>query len=997
MVLETKIEAKVVAWVDKWSFNKIEQTARDTWKKINQDLKVKMEVDIAKAQLKLKELRKQLRSKDLTEAQRLKLQIDTNAAQRNVTELKRRLNNLVNTGKATTSRLWRLFKSVWNQVRQLWVAIAWVFAIRKLGDFLKDWVQKSISLEKWLARINTVARVSKKELAWLWDEIKKISKEFWISSDILLETWFNISSAWVKFKDLTDIMRLSSKIAIGASTDTNTAFEGVISVIKGYWLEMSKSTKVADLFFKTNELWQTTVWDVASSIWQVATIAKNAKIPLEELFWVYSTLTWVTWDANRVTTQLKAAILALSAPTAEASAKLKKMWVDVGAAAIEQKWFVQVAKDVYDSVNWNQEQLRKLVPSVEALTLVTALATDQFDVYNNKLNQLENSHWALDLAVSKMEATTSQKLSKIKESWNSFKETVWWALIDVWFLLLKFKDKISEFQNWWPKPFKPISDELDNLNKKLNKQVENFNELELQQKELSKSYRDWSITIDEYSKSEQSLIDSKKKLLDKNRQTAVQRDLEIERLKTIHQAETDYKEGIDNLTQAKETWQISNKKYESSLRELQNTFNKNTNIVWDYHSSLDELNKQRPNTAFARSEYEKLRKQLLSNIKTVAEHLKVKLAEAKALWDTESMKRIQRATFDVAKAYISAKDSVWDFTWAVKEVKPVVNNISWWVSRSISKSVSKSVDKAANDFEKYYKSANKVAESIKELTWEHIELNKSLLKNKDTATWYIASLNEYEKAAKDMTTQVGKAYDWLTSKIKKSQDAQKSLKDDLKWIDKDIASRIVEIDKKLAWTDINPTERIALQNEKSLAYKWLSQEDKTKLETQVKDIAEYEKKTEIEKLQILKTQKETALQEEITREQELVKQKEALWNAFEEYLKWKVEQEATRAEQLRQKWLAVAAARAKIWSSWTGDNSWVWARADWWPVSAWSPYIVGERWPELMIPETNGRIIPNHNLTVNQNVNANVANWVDIDALAQQLARKITLAGKWLL
>ena len=45
------------------------------------------------------------------------------------------------------------------------------------------------------------------------------------------------------------------------------------------------------------------------------------------------------------------------------------------------------------------------------------------------------------------------------------------------------------------------------------------------------------------------------------------------------------------------------------------------------------------------------------------------------------------------------------------------------------------------------------------------------------------------------------------------------------------------------------------------------------------------------------------------------------------------------------------------------------------PVSAGQPYLVGERGPELMIPSSNGKIIPNNQLggggsvVVNQTIN----------------------------
>ncbi len=172
----------------------------------------------------------------------------------------------------------------------------------------------------------------------------------------------------------------------------------------------------------------------------------------------------------------------------------------------------------------------------------------------------------------------------------------------------------------------------------------------------------------------------------------------------------------------------------------------------------------------------------------------------------------------------------------------------------------------------------------------------------------------------------------------------------------------------------------------------ISDAEKEKLKSQVDEIAEYEKLSEIEKLQALKAEKQIALEEEVILEAELIAQKEALQNDYADFLAWKVAEEMDMAEKLRQKRLAVAAARSKAW--WSGwDIPW---RAAWWPITAWSPYVVWERWPGLIIPENNWQVIPNHNVTINQNVDANVANGVDIDALANQLARKITLAGKWI-
>lgn len=70
-------------------------------------------------------------------------------------------------------------------------------------------------------------------------------------------------------------------------------------------------------------------------------------------------------------------------------------------------------------------------------------------------------------------------------------------------------------------------------------------------------------------------------------------------------------------------------------------------------------------------------------------------------------------------------------------------------------------------------------------------------------------------------------------------------------------------------------------------------------------------------------------------------------------------------------------------------------------VSSGSPYIVGEKGPELFVPNTSGRIIPNNQITNNDNgvtVNfyGNIANTANasLDAIGARISRQIQLASQ---
>lgn len=79
-----------------------------------------------------------------------------------------------------------------------------------------------------------------------------------------------------------------------------------------------------------------------------------------------------------------------------------------------------------------------------------------------------------------------------------------------------------------------------------------------------------------------------------------------------------------------------------------------------------------------------------------------------------------------------------------------------------------------------------------------------------------------------------------------------------------------------------------------------------------------------------------------------------------------------------------------------------WARAMWWPVSGWQTYLVGERWPELFVPNRSWSIVPNNKITNNTpiNITVNVSWNGNGQQIAQEIERMLTrkkqLSSLWI-
>lgn len=452
-----KVQAQVILEVDDASMRKAwEKTklfARDTKKELDKSFLFKLQLDKAKTKLELEKARKLLRQakKDWDKAMTLRMTLKTDQLQSKLSQASWALRNFENKWKTSVSRLKGMFNSLGASIKKIGLQLLAVFAIDQLARFAAKSVRVFADFEKGLARINTVANVSQKEMKGLWNDIKKVSEAYGLAKDELLDTAFNISSAWVEFENVSKILQLSAQVAVGAWTDTTTAFNGIIAVIKKYGENLSEAWNIAEKFFIANKLWQTTIWEMASAMTNLTSTVKFSWISIDQLFATYSALTGVTGTANTVTTQLNGAINALVAPTKEASAKMKELWLEITADTIAEKGLAQVSRELWDATGQNLEVLRRLIPEVEATKLVVALATTQYDKFNESTKQLTEWQGNLEEAMRKMQKTTAFELAVAWQKWDNFMTFVWGVLVRVWWMFADFANLVwGVFQViWW--------------------------------------------------------------------------------------------------------------------------------------------------------------------------------------------------------------------------------------------------------------------------------------------------------------------------------------------------------------------------------------------------------------------------------------------------------------------------------------------------------------------------------------------------------------------
>ena len=142
----------IVSAIDEVSANmkNIEKVARDTKKKLEEDMVIKLRANVAALDLGLKEARKKLsEAKDLNA--KFWLTMDVQRVQRELTEAKRRLNNYLNPWDENLSRLQAKFNGIWEKIKGIfWGAWEWAkwVAIGSIGAMAKSVVHLADQYEQ---------------------------------------------------------------------------------------------------------------------------------------------------------------------------------------------------------------------------------------------------------------------------------------------------------------------------------------------------------------------------------------------------------------------------------------------------------------------------------------------------------------------------------------------------------------------------------------------------------------------------------------------------------------------------------------------------------------------------------------------------------------------------------------------------------------------------------------------------------------------------------
>lgn len=279
-------------------------------------------------------------------------------------------------------------------------------------------VREFTKVDKTLREVNTLFGLTGKEAEKAFSEMKggvrALSNELGIAQNTLSQGLYQAISAGVPKDNVFEFMRVASQASVAGVTDVETAVDGLSTIINAFGLDASQAQEVADSMFTTVKGGKTDFQQLSSSLFNVAPAAAAAGISFKDVNAALATLTASGTPTSVATTQIRAAITALSKPSEELTKIFQEAGYESGELALKQAGLQKSLQIVRDASGGSSAKLTQLLGTIEAVSAVNVLAGTSSAKFASELQAQGKAAGATSAAFGEMEKSASKQFEKLQ-------------------------------------------------------------------------------------------------------------------------------------------------------------------------------------------------------------------------------------------------------------------------------------------------------------------------------------------------------------------------------------------------------------------------------------------------------------------------------------------------------------------------------------------------------------------------------------------------------
>lgn len=263
---------------------------------------------------------------------------------------------------------------------------------QQINAFTTQAAQAAIAFDTARAKVSTLSD----DAAALAQQSRDLAAELGFqanSTDLLNASYDVLSSGIEDTADVAKVLKASTQGALGGFSDVGTVSDAITTLISAYksmGMSANDATRIVDILAQTQDKGKITIGEYASQVGQIASIAAQAGIGLEEMSAAVATATAKGVPASSAISGTRQAIVNLLKPTNEAQTLLEQFGISNATAALKSEGLVGILQRLRDQ-GATTDQLSKIFSDVDALATVATLAGENLGDFQKNLDAMSNA------------------------------------------------------------------------------------------------------------------------------------------------------------------------------------------------------------------------------------------------------------------------------------------------------------------------------------------------------------------------------------------------------------------------------------------------------------------------------------------------------------------------------------------------------------------------------------------------------------------------------
>lgn len=251
--------------------------------------------------------------------------------------------------------------------------------------------------------------------------------DYGLAVDEVNDALFLTISAGIEAANAIDFMQKSTELAIAGNASLIDVVDGATNIIGAYGDAAGGTTKILNAFFAAQVKGKTDVGLLAKNIGKVASSAKAAGIPVNELFATFAGATKFMGGTEEAATGLAQAINALISPSEGSKKAFADLGIETGVTAIKNNGLLETLLQVADAYADDNDVITELIPNIRAFRTIAGLSAETVEELKKnvaELNDVERSAALLQGALNEQMETADRSRKRRRASWNRLMITI---------------------------------------------------------------------------------------------------------------------------------------------------------------------------------------------------------------------------------------------------------------------------------------------------------------------------------------------------------------------------------------------------------------------------------------------------------------------------------------------------------------------------------------------------------------------------------------------